>query len=923
MALKFVQKGYGSGGGGSGGGSGTYDHNLLLNRGLPDQHTIESITGLRPALNKKYEKPFSGIPKADLAFNVATLHDLDVLRATDIADVNSILSLLATEVEDARGEESTLRQYIDTKISQSDWSGGTGGGTGGGHLESQIGYPLYQEFRAIEGQTLFTFNNTYRKGTRQLEVYLDGLRMIQGDDYIEVDEQNIEFLFPINQDSLVVGQVRAVINSGLHEEYHATNGQTLFPLVSPYGLHQNILQVYRNGVLQRKGRDYREIDNQNVEFIYPLNSDDYITFHQSGATDPIAGTLMESEIGRVKINLALTTMQLHDMTGTDRTDYTDMYVDTFITTWNVDEEKSFEYLYENREIKVGLIERRLEDYEDYQPGTRSDTDIDTYPSEIRLVNQSGGSEAHTFNPYTNHLTGVTVIDSFALHNKYHKEFYFYVEDDGVNRFLRMKVDTSDILINTTDGYFFKIYGKQDHDGNIHIVYHEQSASIGLPRVHYGYIQNEDYTLYHDVISDSSYEANSPHLDIDTDNNVHITFVSNRVNLTYKNVDYCILYSDKTKSTIKEVTLYTNWDAINPKIAVGTDGKVRILFESLEYDGVNKNLKISVLSNMIKEDEIFVTTSTTYHNTQADMTIDGVNRCHLVWLSKRVSANTGVDYCTFSSTNILTGTKTLATGTFTCKAPKVATDYEDIAHVLFHANSINSGLENIMYSFVYADGTVTPATDIAYNSLVNFEYPTISIYGDKATVSFLAGTEGGKIEKLLTNFATTGTYSRIIDSKTKDTQWKSPLYMGSAFANTDITIEYRLSNDAIAWSVWKNKDELITDTTTGRYLEYRITMSTFDPSITPVVDYIGAAYTPSYIEVQSIVKSSTKEVDHIIVVADHVGDVTYQVSRDSGNTFVNATPEQAASLIGTPTFKDVVIKAKIMEGSILKGWAALW
>lgn len=43
------------------------DHDQLYNRDLPDQHPIESITGLGEALNSKYELPDTGIPKSDLS----------------------------------------------------------------------------------------------------------------------------------------------------------------------------------------------------------------------------------------------------------------------------------------------------------------------------------------------------------------------------------------------------------------------------------------------------------------------------------------------------------------------------------------------------------------------------------------------------------------------------------------------------------------------------------------------------------------------------------------------------------------------------------------------------------------------------------------------------------------------------------------
>ena len=47
-------------------------HNLLIDREIPNQHPIESISGLRLELDEKYVKPVAGIPITDMGFNPAT-----------------------------------------------------------------------------------------------------------------------------------------------------------------------------------------------------------------------------------------------------------------------------------------------------------------------------------------------------------------------------------------------------------------------------------------------------------------------------------------------------------------------------------------------------------------------------------------------------------------------------------------------------------------------------------------------------------------------------------------------------------------------------------------------------------------------------------------------------------------------------------
>lgn len=916
MALKFVQTG-GAGNGGSG--SGTYDHNLLVNRGMPDQHTIDAVTGLRTALASKYEKPFSGIPKSDLGFDVATLHDIDVFRNTDLADVVNNLSIVALEILEARGTEDTLREYIDTKVPYSEYTGGSGGGGS----SAQIGYPMYEEYRAIDGQRIFPLTKTFRMGTHQLEVYLDGLRMVENDDYREVDDHTVEFLFDAEEGDLLLFMVRAIISSGLHEEYTALEGQTVFPLQNPYAIHMNTLQVFRNGNLLRKGRDYAETDAQTIAFIRVPQAGDLITFHQAGSADPLSGTAMESEIGRMKINHGYTTFLLQEATHSERTDYIDMYVDTFVTDTQIDQVKSFGYDYLNESIFVKDLSTALSTLEDFQTGVISDTDITTYPDTIILRTTPGGAENNTFEPYDKVLD-VQLNEILAFTNNRHEDFLFYAEElpDG-SCVLRVQKQATTISLNTTDGSFFSLSADQDNQGNIHLVYHEQGSITGKPRVHYLKVNAVDVTAEnHQVVSDQSQDAITPDVYVDEDNKAHITFSSKRINANYFNIDYRMI-EGMTISGFKDVTVYTTVDALNPRIAVGKDKIARVVFDSTAFDNVTKNIRYVTINNGVNEYAEWLTTSTTYDNVQADIDIDEYDNAKIVWKSKRISANYGIDFSSVSSSHVATSVKSIANGTFICDSPKVAVDPENIAHVVFHANLTRDDHDNICYAYVYADSTVAPFQDIASVFGTQFRFPDVQIYGGWLLVSFLGDTNGYQVKKSLANYTGIGRFDYVFDSKAEDSSWHD-IYLDAVVpVGTAYSIEYRISNDQTVWSSWSDISSIATDETVGRYLHTRITLTSTDVLITPSIEAVHINYRPSFIEVQSAAKVSTKDVDTAILIAKYDGVVTFQVSRDDGTVFTDAEIEKSVNLLNKPQGNNLVIKAKIIDGSRLDAWGILW
>lgn len=920
MALKFTRTGTTAGGGGGG----TYDHNLLINRGLPDQHTIESITGLRQALDRKYEKPLSGIPKSDLAFPVATMIDLDSLRRTDIADLQRQITSVTEEVQEARGGLNRLKEYIDTKVSRSEWSGG--GGSGGGHVDSQIGYPLYQEIRPEDGQTLITLNKEYRMGTRQLEVYLNGIRMVQNDDYTEVDPTHIQFNYPLESDDLVVCQVRAVINSGLHEEYYATEGQVRFRLQNPYGIHQNILQVYRNGVLQRKGRDYLEIDNMTVDFVKPMKDSEFVTFIQPGATDPLAGTVMQSEIGRVKVNLGYTTMMLHDAINTTETDYMDMYVDTFITDNNIDKAKSFEYDYVNKSIQVRDIRKLFVDHEDFMGGTVVNTDIDTYPGRILLANMPGGGEDNNFQPYTVFMSGLTIVDALIVRNQFRDVFRCYAHQIGGDHELVVEVTpfggtTIPLTVETVTGIINDLSGAHDSQGRLHLVY--TAEGNGRSKIVYAIINRDATVSSLQVVSDENYDAKTPDIDIGPDDTAHIVFASKRIDANYFNVDYVTIDKDLVKSGFKNVTTYGAYDAENPRIAVGADGKARIVYDSIEYDGVTKNIRFVVINQSFQEFEAYITTSTTFDNIMADIDVDANNTSKIVWRSRRLNANFGIDSCSVSDINTISGVKMVVSGIL-CSRPRIGVDYEGIAHVVFSSNYVRSDTENICYTMIYADNSVAQFISMADTYGVQMTNPKIHVYGDEVRVAFLGDTNGCESIKRIVNYTGSGSFDIIFDSLAPDTQWLSiEAQTVIPDASTAATVEYRISNDNVGWTEWKPIADLSPSEVKGRYLNLRANLTSLNSTYSPEIESFDILYRPSFIEIQSVPKASNKDVDSVIPIGRYEGDVVFYVSRDGGNTFHETIVNTAADLTGSPSGRSVVIRARIADGSRLDAWGALW
>ncbi len=919
MAVKFVRKGSGSA---SGSGGGTYDHNLLINRGLPDQHTIEAITGLRTVLDRKYEKPFSGIPRTDLGFNVATQGDLDVLRRTHIGDINTRLESIVAEIVQARGAEETLKDYIDTKVSFADWSGGSGGGSGG-QVESQIGYPLYHELRPAEGQTRVVLPKPYRVGTRQLEVLWNGVWMVLGDDYTEVDEYTVDFIDPLESDDLVIFQVRAVINSGLHEEYLAIEGQKTFTLISPYGINENILQVFRNGVLQRKGRDYREIDQYKVEFVRSCKADDMITFHQAGASDPMSGTTVETDLARIKANFGYNLMTLQSIAQIPGSDFVDTYVDVFTTDEKIDKAKSDAYLFQDGKILVADAAYRYDDKMSFDQGDYTAIDGKTYAGVLRLANEPGGAGLHSFEPRVeNSFDTFLVRESIRVLTPRRVTCDIQLIDDGEEYKLVFTAGSHRHVVDQTSHTMRDLSVAASPTGDIRVcltLHH----GVGQSEIWYYSLSDTGICTWVDILPSENHQCRTPDITVDHEGVSHVVYTSRRISSTYENIEYVKIPPGGPTAAVRNLTAYTTASASKPRIVVGTDHKIRVVYETTMLDNATKNLRFLTLAEGIIEFARYLTQSTSDDNFDADMDIDSENRCHVIWASRRLDPFTGLDYCVVTSDNTISGVQGAVTGV-NCFEPRLRVDRDDTSHIVFHTYDVRPDVANIGYTFITAAYSVAEMVDIASNVGQEFAKAQLDIYGDDMAVTCLSDDRSFVITKSLVNFVTTGVYRVTIDSKSPGTQWHSMTMNADKEPGvTEVTVEYRIGEDRLQWSNWTSYQDLPTEGATGRYMEIRAVLETTDESKTPEISRIEVAASPTFVEIQSQPIAADKQVETLIPIARFSGDVQFSVSRDGGTTFIEAPLNLPVRMNGYPAGDQVVIRVKIQQGAALDAWGVLW
>lgn len=199
------------------------------------------------------------------------------------------LDYIADEIEEARGGFASLNDRLLDIISRI----GTGGGGGGGECIGTLSY-IYYVYKCEEsGVTNVRLDKGYFvKGRNELEVFRGGLKQLIDEDYIEIDDREIEFIDPLWAGEIVVMRVRDRLgiasNLGFHSEYIITTEDTKdFTINFMFDREGKWLEVYLNGLLQSPGEDYVILTTNSIRFIesVPVGSLVYFRIADKGMNE--------------------------------------------------------------------------------------------------------------------------------------------------------------------------------------------------------------------------------------------------------------------------------------------------------------------------------------------------------------------------------------------------------------------------------------------------------------------------------------------------------------------------------------------------------------------------------------------------------------------------------------------------------------
>jgi hypothetical protein len=167
---------------------------------------------------------------------------------------------------------------------------------------------LVGQFFAYEGQKRFTASKPFYKGTNNLQVLMNGIFMTINIDYVEIDDNTIEFSESLHEDDYVLMMLFTKEEKpSIYVESRLVDRPSRTVKISqPYQVGQGMLNIFVNGILTGSGEeeDYVEIDSTHIRFNYDLLPGDklFIRFETSQIVNNI--TTQFELLQKVYLNLA-------------------------------------------------------------------------------------------------------------------------------------------------------------------------------------------------------------------------------------------------------------------------------------------------------------------------------------------------------------------------------------------------------------------------------------------------------------------------------------------------------------------------------------------------------------------------------------------------------------------------------------------
>ena len=199
-----------------------------------------------------------------------------------------------------------------------------GGGTSGSSNSSGVG-PIsivrerfiLDEFFAYDGQQYFELRGQYVVGSNDLQVILNGIVLVKDFDYIEVDKNNVQMLFPLKFEDYIVFTVTGQSNIPyiVVEKHTIEQVKNNIVLNHSIGSNPSLMQVFLNGISVSLGEnnDYIVVNSHTLSFNYNLELGDVVVvrFEHSSLQDNFENQFAQTK--RVYMNLAKQIQQLREI----------------------------------------------------------------------------------------------------------------------------------------------------------------------------------------------------------------------------------------------------------------------------------------------------------------------------------------------------------------------------------------------------------------------------------------------------------------------------------------------------------------------------------------------------------------------------------------------------------------------------------
>jgi hypothetical protein len=176
---------------------------------------------------------------------------------------------------------------------------------------------ILDEFFANPGQNIFNLRGKYAINTNDLQVILNGILLTKDEDYIEIDEQTVEVLFPLEFQDYVVFSISGqdTIPYIVVEKHIVVEKKNEVLLNNAIGNNPSTVQVFLNGIAVSFGEqhDYLVEENKKLAFNYDLEVGDVVLvrFEQSSMAENFENKFAQMQ--RIYMDLSLKVQYLREV----------------------------------------------------------------------------------------------------------------------------------------------------------------------------------------------------------------------------------------------------------------------------------------------------------------------------------------------------------------------------------------------------------------------------------------------------------------------------------------------------------------------------------------------------------------------------------------------------------------------------------